>query len=86
MYKKLIITFLIFFAPFTIIEQHQKDKSSKLDIEKLNMNKKNNFHSAENLIKANEANSIEIKHYWEEDNFALQKRYCLYAKKFFKNF
>ena len=83
MYKKIIITFLIFFAPFAIIEQYQKDKSSKLDIEKLNMNKKNNFHSAENLIKANEENGMKIKHYWEEDDFASQKLYCLYAKKIF---
>ena len=74
---------MIYFAPFAIIEQHQKDKSFKLNIEKFNMNKKNNFHSAENLIKTNEENGIEIKHCWEEDDFALQKRYCLSAKKIF---
>ena len=85
MYKKIIIIFLIFFAPFAIIEQQQKDQSSKLNIKKFNMDKKNNFHLAENLIETNQDNGIEVKNCWEELDFASQNDIA-YLPKNFKSF
>ena len=84
--RKIIITFLIFFAPITIIEQHKRENYSQLAIEKFNMNGKRNFHKLDRLFDTYKKNSIEIKGCWEKGDLASQKRYCSSAENFFEGF
>ena len=86
MYTKIVITFLIFLTPFTIIEQYKQNKSSQLTIKQLNVIKKNNIHLAEFLYDTNEENVIEIEHYWKERDLAFQKRHCSYDEIFLITF
>ena len=86
MCKKIVITFLIFLTPVTIIEQYKQNKSSQLTIKQFNVIKKNNLHLAELLSYENEENGIEIEHYWKERDLAFQKRHCSYDENFFNYF
>ena len=86
MFKKIIITLLIFFAPIAVIENHKKEKSSQIHIKNSDMIKKNNLKLVESLFDANEENSIEIKNCWEEGDLESQKRYCSSNDNFFQNF
>ena len=80
MYRKLIVTFLIFVAPIAIIEQN---KLSKLVIEESNIFEKDEMHPIDRFFEAIEENSIDIKNCWEDKDLASQKTYCLISKKFF---
>ena len=82
MYKKTIITFLIFLVSFAFIELHPKSKSSKLNIEKLDMNEKNNLQLMDHLFGTNRSNSFKIKNYWEEGDLASQKNIAYLPNKF----
>ena len=84
--RKIIITFLIFFAPIAFIEQHKTDNSSQLAIEKLNMNGKSNFHLSYRLFDINKKNSLEIQSCWEKGDLASQKRYCSTAENLLQGF
>ena len=82
MYKKTILTLLLFLAPIGIIEQHKKNRSPRIINYEYNMIEKNNLHQIDNLFEANEEKNISIKNYWEEDLYS-QKRYCSSNKNFF---
>ena len=82
MYKKTIITLLLFLAPIGIIEQLKKNRSPRNINYEFNMIENNNLHQIDNLFEANEEKNITIKNCWEEDLLS-QKRYCSSSKKFF---
>ena len=80
MYKKIVITFLIFITPVPIVKKHIQNKSSQLSI------KKNSLHLAELLYDTNEENGIEIDNYWKERDLASQRQHYSYDKNFFNYF
>ena len=86
MYKKTILTFLLFLAPIALIEQLNKDSSSQIIRNKYNTIEKNNLYLIDRLFIDDKENSIEIKNCWEEGDLLSQKRYCSSNEKFFHNF
>ena len=57
MYKKIIITFLVFFSPLAWLEQQKTDKSSQKNTEIFDILKNNNPHIVDNFFDANEENN-----------------------------
>ena len=82
MYKKTIISLLLFLTPIGIIEQNKKDRSPQIFNYEYNLKEKNNLHLIDNLFEANEKKYITIKNCREEDLLS-QKRYCSFRKKIF---
>ena len=70
MYKRLIITILIFLTPIAIIEQYRK----------------NNIQEITYLITTNEEFSYERKNCWEENDLVSQQEYYSSDKNIFHNF
>ena len=85
MYKKTLVTLLIFFAPIAFIEQLDKDSKSQIINNKYDMNKKNKLNLIDSLFEHDE-NMILIKDCWEKGDLLSQKRYCSSNEKFFHNF
>ncbi len=85
MYKRIFITFLIFFAPIALVEQHKNTESSKLAMKKFNMIEKTNLYFVDSIFEANKENSIEIRNCWEEGDLPSQKRYCSSSDNFINN-
>ena len=83
MYKKIIITFLIFLTPIAFIEQQNKNKSSQLSIKQLNCIKNSNLNRLELLFNANKENKIVMKNCWKEEVLVSQKLYYLSNEKIF---
>ena len=82
MYKKTIVSLLLFLGPIGIIEQHKKDVFPRIINYEYNMINTNNLHLLNNLFEANEEKNITIKNYWEE-NLLSQKLYYSSNKNFF---
>ena len=85
MYKKTIITLLLFLAPIAFFEHHKKDSKSQIINNKYDMVKKNNLNLMNSLFE-NDENTILIKDCWEKGDLLSQKRYCSSNEKFFHNF
>ena len=75
MYKKTIITLLLFLAPIAFFEHHKKGSTSQIINNKYDITEKYNFHSTDRLFEDDEKR-IEIKNCWEEGDLLSQKRYC----------
>ena len=58
MNRKIIITFLIFFAPVAFIEHHKESKSSEINLEYLYNAEGNKFYLAEHLFDAKNEQKI----------------------------
>tara|TARA_B100000073_G_scaffold47639_1_gene35150 strand:- start:2163 stop:2423 length:261 start_codon:yes stop_codon:yes gene_type:complete len=86
MYKKALISFLIFLAPIAWIEQNKKEKYYQTKTKQLEMTEKNNHNLVDLLFEPNKETSIEVKDCWEEGDLASQKRYCSSEKKYFHIF
>ena len=86
MYKKNILTLLLFIAPIAFIEQTKHKSSSQIISNKYVRLGNINHHLIDRLFEANEENSIEIKNCWEEGDLLSQKRYCSSNEKYFHNF
>ena len=84
MYKKTILTLLLFLAPIALIEQAKHDNSSQINSNKYVRINNDNYHLIDSLFEANE-NSIEIKNCWEEGDLLSQKRYCSSNETYFHN-
>ena len=85
MFKKTLVTLLIFFAPIAFIEQLDKDSKSQIINNKYDTIKKNNPNLINSLFE-NDENIILIKDCWEKGDLLSQKRYCSSNEKFFHNF
>ena len=83
MFKKTIVTLLLFLAPIAFIEQTKQDNSSQIISNKYVRIGNDNHHLIDNLFEADEENSIEIKNCWEEGDLLSQKRYCSSNEKYF---
>ena len=86
MYKKNILTLLLFIAPIAFIEQTKHKSSSQIISNKYVRLGNINHHLIDRLFEANEENSIEIKNCWEEGDLLSQKRYCSSNDEYFNNF
>ena len=75
MFKKFIVTLLLFFAPIAFIEQTKQDSFSQIISNKYVRSGNDNHHLIDSLFEADEENSIEIKNCWEEGDLLSQKRY-----------
>ena len=75
MYKKFLITFLIFFLPFAIVDHQKIVKSSRKEPKRLNMFNKNNLHLIDKLFDTKKENLIEIKNCSHEGDLASQKQF-----------
>jgi len=82
MYKKTILTLLLFLAPIGIIEQHKKNRSPRIINYEYNMIEKNNLHQIVNLFETNEEKNIKLRNCGEEYLLS-RKRYCSFSKKNF---
>ena len=86
MYKKYILTLLLFIAPIAFIEQTKHKSSSQIISNKYVRLGNINHHLIDRLFEANEENSIEIKNCWEEGDLLSQKRYCSSNYEYSNNF
>ena len=78
MYKKTVLTTLIFCVPFAFVEQTKPEASSLLSNRSINAIDVNNTNKSQSIIKfsSSRKNIVEIKSCWKKGDWASQKRYC----------
>ena len=83
MYKKTILTLLLFLAPIAFIETTKHDNSFQIHSDEYLRIGNNNYHLNDRLFQANGEQSIEIKNCWGKGDVLSQKRYCSSNEKYF---
>jgi len=78
MYKKIVLTTLVFCLPLAFLEQIKPEASSPLSNRSINAIDLTNTNKSQSIIKfaSSRKNIVEIKSCWEKGDLASQKRYC----------
>ena len=78
MYKKTVLTTLIFCVFFAFVEHTKPESSSLLSNRSINAIDLTNTNKSQSIIKfaSSRKNIVEIKSCWEKGDLASQKRYC----------
>ena len=88
MYKKTVLTTLIFCIIFAFAEKIKPEASSLLSNRSINAIDLTNTNKSQSIIKfsSSRKNIVEIKSCWEKGDLASQKRYCSSSIKNLENF